>query len=41
LPVVWQPEAAYELVEIRKNLAGATPLEPLLAINPENWYFTK
>jgi peptide/nickel transport system substrate-binding protein len=41
LPVVWQPENAYELVEIQKNLAGAAPLNPLLAINPENWYFTK
>jgi peptide/nickel transport system substrate-binding protein len=41
LPVVWQPEPAFELVEIQKNLAGATPLNPLLAINPENWYFTK
>jgi peptide/nickel transport system substrate-binding protein len=41
LPVVWQPENAYALVEIQKTLAGATPLNPLLAINPENWYFTK
>jgi peptide/nickel transport system substrate-binding protein len=41
LPVVWQPDAAYELAEIRKNLAGATPLDPLLTLNPENWYFTR
>jgi peptide/nickel transport system substrate-binding protein len=41
LPVVWQPEPAFELTEIQKSLAGATPLNPLLAINPENWYFTK
>jgi peptide/nickel transport system substrate-binding protein len=41
LPVVWQPHAAFELAEIQKNLQGATPLNPLLAINPEDWYFTK
>jgi peptide/nickel transport system substrate-binding protein len=41
LPVLWQPEPAYELAEIKKDLAGATPLNPLLSINPENWYFTK
>jgi peptide/nickel transport system substrate-binding protein len=40
LPVVWQPEPAYKLAEVKKNLAGATPLNPLLTINPENWYFT-
>ena len=24
-----------------ENLEGATPLNSLLTINPENWYFTK
>ena len=41
LPVVWQPNPAAHILEIQKSLAGATPLNPLLAINPENWYFTK
>jgi peptide/nickel transport system substrate-binding protein len=41
LPVVWQPNQAYAVTEIQKNLQGVTPQNPLLNINPENWYFTK
>jgi peptide/nickel transport system substrate-binding protein len=41
LPVLWQPNANYQLNEIANNLKGATPLSPTLAINPENWYFVK
>jgi peptide/nickel transport system substrate-binding protein len=41
LPVVWQPNQAYAVTEIQKNLHGVTPQNPLLNINPENWYFTK
>jgi hypothetical protein len=40
LPVIiWQPNGAYQLNEIANNLRGATPLNPSLNINPENWYF--
>ena len=41
LPVLWQPEADYQLTEIAGNLKGVTPLSPTLGINPENWYFVR
>jgi len=41
LPMIWQPQADYQLNEIATNLKGATPLSPTLSITPENWYFTK
>jgi peptide/nickel transport system substrate-binding protein len=41
LPVMWQPNGAYALTEVANNLKGVTPQSPTLAINPENWYFTK
>jgi peptide/nickel transport system substrate-binding protein len=41
LPVVWQPNLRYALTEVQKNLQGVFPQNPLLTINPENWYFTK
>jgi hypothetical protein len=41
LPMIWQPNGAYQLNEIANNLRGATPLNPSLNINPENWYFVK
>jgi len=41
LPVVWQPNQAYQITEVQKNLHGVLPQNPLLTINPENWFFTK
>jgi peptide/nickel transport system substrate-binding protein len=41
LPVVWQPNPPYYLTEIKDNLHGVTPQNPVLALTPENWYFTK
>ena len=41
LPVMWAPNAAYQLTEIASNLKGALPQSPTLSINPENWYFVK
>ena len=41
LPVIWQPNADYQLTEVANNLAGVTPQSTTLSINPENWYFTK
>jgi peptide/nickel transport system substrate-binding protein len=41
LPVIWAPDAAYQLTEIASNLKGAVPQSPTLSINPENWYFVK
>jgi peptide/nickel transport system substrate-binding protein len=39
LPVIWQPNGAYQLTEVANNLRGATPQSSTLNINPENWYF--
>jgi peptide/nickel transport system substrate-binding protein len=41
LPVLWQPNADYQLNEIANNLKGVAPMSPTLSINPENWYFVK
>ncbi len=41
LPVVWQPEEAYQLTEVQKNLKGVTPQNPLMTITPEYWHYTK
>jgi peptide/nickel transport system substrate-binding protein len=41
LPVIWAPDAAYQLTEIASNLKGAVPQSPTLSITPENWYFVK
>jgi len=41
LPVIWQPNADYQLTEVADNLQGVGPQSPTLSINPENWYFTK
>ena len=41
LPMIWQPEADYQLTEIAGNLKGVTPQSPTLSINPENWYFVR
>jgi hypothetical protein len=38
VPMIWQPQADYQLNEIANNLKGVTPLSPTLSINPENWY---
>ena len=39
LPVVYQPDPATSLTEIRKGLKGVTPQSPLFSITPENWRF--
>ena len=41
LPMMWQPNADYQLTEVSGNLRGATPQSPTLSINPENWYSVK
>jgi peptide/nickel transport system substrate-binding protein len=41
LPVIWQPNADYQLTEVANNLQGVAPQSPTLSINPEEWYFTK
>ena len=41
LPMLWQPNADYQLTEISGQLRGVLPQSPTLSINPENWYFVK
>ena len=41
LPVLWQPNADYQLTEVADNLKGVTPQSPTLDITPENWYYVK
>jgi peptide/nickel transport system substrate-binding protein len=40
-PVLWQPEAVYQISEIASDLQGVTPQSPLNSIAPQNWYYTK
>ena len=40
LPVIWIPVADSVLSLVKKTLHGWDPQDPLLEINPENWYFT-
>jgi peptide/nickel transport system substrate-binding protein len=39
LPVVWQPNAANALAEISDKVGGVTPINALLNLDPEYWYF--
>jgi len=41
LPVIWQPNAAYQLTEVTNDLHGVIPQSTTLNINPEDWYFVK
>ena len=41
LPMIWQPNGAYQLTEVVNNLKGVTPQTPTLNLNPENWYYVK
>jgi peptide/nickel transport system substrate-binding protein len=41
LPVIWQPNADYELSEVRSTLRGVAPQNPFLWLFPEYWYYVK
>ena len=41
LPVLWQPNADFQLTEIASTLKGVTPQSPTLSLTPEYWYFVK
>lgn len=41
VPLIWQPLPLQQLTEIQKGLQGVTPMNPMLTLTPENWYFTK
>jgi peptide/nickel transport system substrate-binding protein len=39
LPVLFQPDVASRLTEVRDGLSGVTPQSSLLAITPETWHW--
>jgi peptide/nickel transport system substrate-binding protein len=41
LPVLWQPNADYQITEVANDLKGVTPQSPTLSFTPEYWYFVK
>ncbi|MBV9096257.1 MAG: hypothetical protein JO132_20685 [Streptosporangiaceae bacterium] len=41
LPVLWQPNAPYQVTEVVSNLHGVLPQPSTLMLNPEDWYFVK
>jgi peptide/nickel transport system substrate-binding protein len=41
VPVIWQPNAVYELTEVTNKLRGVVPQSTTLNLNPEYWYFVK
>ncbi|MBO0803127.1 MAG: hypothetical protein J2P25_08645 [Nocardiopsaceae bacterium] len=41
VPVIWQPNAAYQLTEINDKLRGVVPQSTTLNLNPEDWYFVR
>ncbi len=40
-PMIWLADPAYQITVYNKDLQGVTPQNPVLAITPENWSFTK
>ena len=41
LPMIWQPNADFEVLAVKKNLSGAIPANTTLSVFPQSWYFTK
>jgi peptide/nickel transport system substrate-binding protein len=41
VPVLWMPQADYQISEISSKLAGTSPQSPIESLTPENWYFTQ
>jgi peptide/nickel transport system substrate-binding protein len=41
LPVIWEPNADYELSEVRNTLRGVAPQNPFANLFPEYWYYVK
>ena len=41
LPVIWEPFPVLTLAEVSDRLGGVTPLNPLITLTPEYWYFKK
>jgi peptide/nickel transport system substrate-binding protein len=41
LPMLWIPNGDFELLEVKNDLKGVLPANPLLSIYPQDWYYTK
>lgn len=41
LPMLWQPNADFEVLAVKSNLTGPIPANTTLSVFPESWYFTK
>ncbi|MGA7088046.1 MAG: ABC transporter substrate-binding protein [Candidatus Dormiibacterota bacterium] len=41
LPMLWIPNGDFELLEVKNDLKGMLPANPLLAIFPQDWSYTK
>jgi len=41
VPVLWMPQADYQVSEISGKLKGTSPQSPIESLTPENWYFTQ
>ena len=41
IPVIWMPQPAYQISEVRKNLQGTEPQSPILGLEPELWSFSR
>jgi peptide/nickel transport system substrate-binding protein len=41
LPLMWQPNAPYQMTEVVNDLHGVLPQESTLMITPEYWYYVK
>jgi len=39
LPVIWQPNPAAEIDEVSNSIGGVTPINALLNLTPEYWYY--
>ncbi len=41
LPMLWQPNADFEVLAVKNTLNGPIPANTTLSVFPESWYFTK
>lgn len=41
LPMIWIPNADFEIVAAKNTLSGPLPANATLSVFPESWYFTK
>ena len=41
VPSIWEPNADYELTEVRNTIRGIAPQNPFANLFPEYWYYVK